>query len=191
MLKKLKKIFATNDETKFALIDDDVYETIQEMNLKFCIQPNGYFISTSHIIKLPGMEKKKCLLLHRFVWILKTCEEPSRTVDHIDINPANNQFENLRLATSQQQKQNRDKLRTNTSGYIGVFHLHHVDKRRKKNNVHDYWKACIHRLDGKNEVKLFPFTENGLQHAAMWRDDHAREYYGRFHGELNFPMPSD
>ena len=110
-----KKIFATNDKTKYTLVDDDVAETIQDMNLKFCISERGYFYSTSHIIKLPGMMKKKCLSLHKFVWILKTGSEPNSTIDHKDINKLNNQFSNLRLATRQEQSQHRCEMKSNTS----------------------------------------------------------------------------
>ena len=91
VLKKLKKLYAINDKTKYAKVDDDVFETIQKMGLKFHIDKDEYFISTK-LIQLQCMEKKKCLLLHRFVWILKTGELPNKTVDHIDRNPANNMF---------------------------------------------------------------------------------------------------
>lgn len=187
-----KKIFASNDKTKFAFVDDDVFDVIQQMDLKFCIHKcTGYFYSTSHNIQLPGMIKKKPLQLHRFVWILKTRTEPSLTIDHIDRQPTNNQFSNLRLATKREQVQNQGKRKDNTSGYIGVCHQHRVDKRRKKNNVHDYWIMSIMDQNGKREVKHFPYTEAGKLAAARWYDSKAKQYFGEFHGQLNFPMPSD
>ena len=184
-----KKIFASNDKTKYAIIDDDIFETIQEMGLKFRIQNKGncigHFYSTTEI-KLPCMTKKKRLLLHRFVWILKMGEEPSSTIDHIDIDPSNNRFENLRLATRKEQNRHRGKLKNNKSGFIGVCHQHRVDKRRKKNNVSDYWLASIMKPDGKREVKYFPFTDAGLIEAAKYYDAKAIEYHGEF-ACLNFP----
>ena len=185
-----KKIFPTNDKTKYATVDDDIYETIQEMNLKFYINNKGYFMSTKWI-QLPGMIKKKYLLLHRFVFILKTGEEPRSTIDHIDIDKSNNMFENLRLATRQQQQQHRGKQKSNTSGYIGVTHIHNVDKYKNKKYENDYWRVQIMSSSGHREVKYFPYTENGKQHAAMWYDTKTREYFGEFCGELNFPMPTD
>ena len=178
----MKTIIATNNPDKYALVDDDVYETIKEMGLKFCIKPNGYFYSTKRI-KLPGMIKKKYLLLHHFVYILKTGIESKSTVDHIDRDPGNNKFENLRLATQQQQKQNRGKRKDNTSGYIGVIFFH--DKRRKKNN--DYWKVQISNPDdGKLKQKTFPYTDDGLIAAAKYYDQKAIEYHGEF-AVTNFP----
>ena len=177
----MKKIFATNDKNAYATVDDDIAETIQRMNLKFRIHPKDYFISTTKI-QLPGMAKKKYLFLHRFVWLLKTGEEPKLTVDHIDINPANNQFENLRLATVKQQNQHKGKRKDNTSGLIGISHHH--DKR---GNGYDYWFTHIQKPDGHTKVKSFPYTPEGKIEAAKYYDQKAIEYFGKFHGELNFP----
>ena len=167
-------------------MDDDVFEIIQDMNLKFCINKGGYFQSTSHIIKLPCMTKKKRLLLHQLVFIIKTKTEPTSTVDHIDRNKSNNCFFNLRLATVKQQNNNRGKMKSNTSSYIGVCHQHYVDKRRKKNNVYEYWRTQIRKPNNKIETKLFPYTENGKIAAAHYYDTKAREYFGKF-AVLNFP----
>jgi hypothetical protein len=180
-----KKIFANNNPDAYAIVDDDVFEIIQNMNLKFSIMNKGYFILTKWI-QLPGMEKKKQLLLHRFVYILKTGTEPMSSIDHKDINSSNNQFSNLRLATRQEQIQHRNKYKNNTSGLIGVSRLHRVNKHYK-NGYRDYWRAQIHKSDGKIEVKTFPFTPEGKIAAGKWHDQKAREYFGKFCGELNFP----
>lgn len=181
-----KKIFATNDSTKYAVVDNDIYETIQQMNLKFCIDKRkGYWYSTSHNIQLPSM-KKKCLLLHRLVWILKTGTEPTSEIDHIDIDTSNNRFENLRLATRKEQNRHRGKHKNNKSGLIGVCHQHRIDKRRKKNNVSNYWLASIMKPDGKRKVKYFPFTDAGLIEAGRWYDTMAIKLHGEF-ACLNFP----
>lgn len=176
-----KKIFANNNPDAYAIVDDDVAETIQQMGLKFYINNKVYFRSTTEI-KLPGMVKKKRLFLHGFVWILKAGEEPSSEVDHIDRNSSNNQFENLRLATRKEQQHNQSKRKDNKSGYIGVCYKH--DKRG--NQPKDYWYSSIMRPSGKHEAKYFPFTPEGKIAAAHWYDTKAIEYHGEFHGELNF-----
>ena len=179
-----KKIFASNDKNAYAFVDDDIAEIIQEMCLKFSVNNNGgYFRSTTEI-KLPGITKKKRLYLHHFVWLLKTREEPTSEIDHIDINPANNMFENLRLATRQEQNQHQRKRKSNTSGYTGVSHKHNVDKR---GNGYDYWYSSIQRPDNKREVKSFSYTEAGKIAAGKWYDQKAIEYFHEFHGDLNFP----
>ena len=181
----MKLLQASNDPTKYAFVDDDIFEIIQDMKLKFSVRPKGYFYSTTEI-KLQGMTEKKRLQLHQFVIILKTRTELTSEVDHKDRDKSNNQFSNLRLATRKEQQHNRCRQKNNSSGYIGISYYHKVDKRRKKNNVHDYWRAQIHKPDGHREAKLFHYTENGKQHAAMWYDTKAIEYHGEFHGQLNF-----
>lgn len=176
----MKKLYANNDKTKFVLVDDDVYDIIQNMGLKFCIDKEGYFISTSHTIQLPGMTEKKRLYLHRFVYILKTGEESTLTVDHIDRNRANNQFENLRLATMQEQNRHQGKRKNNTSGSIGVSYYHQVNKYNNKKYENDYWLARIRIPNGKREFKLFPYTEAGKIAAAHWRDYKVKQYFGEF-----------
>ena len=181
----MKKLQASNNKTKYALVDDDVFETIKEMNLKFSIQPNGYFRSTAEV-KFPGMMKKKRLLLHQLVWILKTGEEPSSEVDHADIDKLNNQFSNLRLATRKEQQHNQRKRKDNTSGYIGVSREHRINKYKNKKYENDYWRTSIRRPDGKHEQKCFKYTNEGLLEAVRWRDQKAIEYYKEF-AVTNFP----
>ena len=182
----MKKLQASNKKNVYAKVDDDVFETIKEMNLKFSIQPNGYFRSTAEV-KFPGMMKKKRLLLHQLVWILKTSEEPTSEVDHIDRNKSNNQFENLRLASRREQQQHRGKLKNNTSGYSGVDHYHKVSKYKNKTYENDYWRTSIRNQNGKLKQKYFPYNEAGKRAAGKYYDQKAREYHGEFHGELNFP----
>lgn len=176
-----KQIFATNNPDAYALVDDDVFEIIKDMKLKFCILPSEYFYSTKQI-QLPGMMKRKCLLLHRFVFTLKNGEEPTSTVDHIDRNKSNNQFSNLRLATIQEQSQHQGRRKSNTSGFTGVCHKHN-----KLGNGYDYWYSSIVKPDGRREQKQFPYTDEGKIAAAKYYDKKAIEYHGEFHGELNFP----
>ena len=178
----MKTIQASNDQKAYALVDNDIYETIQKMGLKFRVQPDGYFRSATEI-QLPGMIKKKCLLLHRLVFILKTGEEPKLSIDHIDINKSNNQFENLRLATAKQQNHHRNKQKSNTSGFIGVCRQ---CKTYNTSKEYVYWQSSIRKQDGHRETKTFPYSDEGKIAAAHWYDAKAIEYYGNF-AVLNFP----
>lgn len=59
--------------------------------------------------------------LHRLAWLYMTGAWPTDQVDHIDGDPANNRFSNLREASSQLNCRNRRRAkRTSSTGLIGV-----------------------------------------------------------------------
>jgi hypothetical protein len=73
-------------------------------------------------------------LVHRVIWLLMTGQDPAnKLIDHIDGNPYNNRFNNLRLATRHQNGCNQKKHSNNTSGFKGVC-WHKVIKK---------WQAYI------------------------------------------------
>jgi len=72
---------------------------------------------------------------HRIIWLLMTGQDPGGAIiDHIDGNPHNNKFTNLRLATHHQNQCNQKVRSDNTSGFKGVT----WDQNRKK------WSSSIH-----------------------------------------------
>lgn len=75
---------------------------------------------------------------HRLAFLYMTGEWPPHEVDHIDGNPSNNSWENLRLATPCQNQQNQKLRKNNKSGYAGV-------SRRKDGK----WQAHI-KAQGRN-----------------------------------------
>jgi hypothetical protein len=73
-------------------------------------------------------------LQHQLVWLAMTGEWPSDKIDHIDGNPSNNDFSNLRVVPHGVNMQNKRKaMKNNKTGYLGV------SKRADR----DHYIACI------------------------------------------------
>lgn len=77
-------------------------------------------------------------LAHRLAWLYMTGSWPADEIDHIDGNPGNNRFHNLRSVDHKENGRNQKMPCNNTSGIVGI----HWFKPRQK------WQARI-TLDGK------------------------------------------
>lgn len=62
----------------------------------------------------------KIIAIHRLIWLLETGEWPQGIIDHIDGNPLNNTWSNLRLANKSQNSMNAKTPCTNKTGFKGV-----------------------------------------------------------------------
>lgn len=80
----------------------------------------------------------KKYIAHRVIWKMVTGQEPPAQIDHIDQNPLNNAWANLRAVDNATNRRNLPMSRFNTSGHTGV----HWDKARCK------WFTQIN-VDGK------------------------------------------
>lgn len=67
--------------------------------------------------------KKKLYLLHRVIWALETGGWPKNKIDHINRNPSDNRWDNLREASNKENSRNTSKRKNTSSIYKGVcFH---------------------------------------------------------------------
>jgi hypothetical protein len=108
---------------------------------------------------------------HRVIYKMLSGEEPVGIVDHIDGDVKNNRFENLRLATSQENARNANKRPRNpTSIYKGVSM---VSENR--------W-ICYVTVDDTPSTTYF----NTELEAALHYDKLALQLFGEF-AKLNFP----
>lgn len=63
---------------------------------------------------------KKDYKAHRLAWLYMTGNFPLVEIDHINRNRSDNRWENLRLATAKQNRENLSTRSDNTSGFRGV-----------------------------------------------------------------------
>jgi hypothetical protein len=95
---------------KYAIVDEELYETLRKFKWYAVQNPKtGKWYAVRY-------EHGKGISMHR--QLLRAPR--SKQVDHVNGNGLDNRRSNLRLATSAQNAQNRDKYKTNTTGYKGV-----------------------------------------------------------------------
>ena len=90
---------------------------------------NFYRVNTNKLIQVnPDRDghirfrvKNIKIYAHRLAWIYITGSFPENCIDHIDGNPSNNKFTNLREATNKENSRNSKMFKTNTSGVKGVY----------------------------------------------------------------------
>lgn len=105
-------------------------------------------------------------LASRLAFFYMTGNWPANQIDHIDKNPQNDSWQNLREATNQQNNANTGRQKNNTTGYKGVT----WDKRNKK------WRAQI-MVNGRG-IALGRFMCPAAAHMAY--QIAANKYFGEF-----------
>jgi hypothetical protein len=153
----MKKIALT--KTKFALVDDDNFEKLNQWNWNFS---RGY--ATRHIYI---GTKRTTVRMHRTILNIPSGMYP----DHIDGNKLNNQKSNLRICTHSQNMMNR-KIQANSTGYKGVSYCNTCYKGKK----YQYIQAHI-RI---NKKLIYLGTFPDLISAAKAYDAKAKELFGEF-----------
>ena len=110
---------------------------------------------------------------HRVIWLLHTGDWPDDEIDHIDGNPANNRWANLRAATGSQNHRNIRAHRDASSVYLGVSWYKPYGK----------WKAQIMACGRNKCIGYFADEED----AARAYDAAALIHHGAF-ARPNFAM---
>ena len=64
--------------------------------------------------------KGKLIRAHILIWAYQTGEWPTKQIDHINEDPSDNRWSNLRLANKSENMRNITITKSNTSGYKGV-----------------------------------------------------------------------
>ena len=109
----------------------------------------------------------KSYAAHRLAWLYMTGDIGDFVIDHIDGNPSNNKFENLRKSSMSQNQFNSKKSKANSSGIKGVY-LHKPSGK---------WQASI-RVNGE---LIYLGLHDDKFTAQKVRRDACIKYHGEFH----------
>lgn len=160
---QLKEILHYNPDTGFFTWVKSVGQRAQKGRIAGSKVPGGY-------IKIKVLQK--IYFAHRLAWLYMTGSWPENEIDHVDNNPSNNVFSNLRAATKSENAQNRGNRKGTVSRFKGV----RFDLQRNK------WLACIWLNDLKKEKRIGFFSSE---------DEAAKAYRAEaevLHGEF-FNVP--
>jgi hypothetical protein len=100
-----------------------------------------------------------------FLYMTGNLPSENQEVDHIDRNPRNDSWNNLRLVDVYQNRWNRGQHKNNTSGVKGVRQIHN-----------GRWKAYIRVNDKGIHLGYFDTREE----AAIIRREAEQKYYGKY-----------
>lgn len=174
----MKKLQLSKKGTKYkgkeAIVDNDVFEIVNQYNWTYCNAGCGY----ARNVKLNNY-------LHVYIWKLKNGEIPEGLeIEHIDGNGLNCTISNLRLANRSENCCNVGKKKNNTSGYKGISKDGHCKKLKDGTyNEYVYWRARVgknQRSDGKTYSATFPYTDEGLKEAIEWQKQMEKELHKEY-----------
>jgi hypothetical protein len=137
---RLKELLSYDPETGVFVWLTRPSKSIKIGNVAGVFRRDGY-----HQIQIGGAKFRA----HRLAWLYMTGTFPPNDIDHIDRNPANNRFANLRAVTKSENHHNRKMHCTNKSGFKGVSYL----KCRKK------WRASIRLNNVQKHLGYFSIPE--------------------------------
>lgn len=163
----MKKIQLT--QLQVAFVDNSDYEWLVGMGSWFVQFGPGYadggrFVAARKAKQADG--KRTNIYMHRVIMDA----QPGEEVDHIDVDPLNNQRDNLRIVTRSQNCMNKGSQSNNTSGRRGVS----WDKASQK------WRAGI-KVNGE---PIFLGHFDSLEEASTCHEAAREKHFGQHNRRL-------
>jgi hypothetical protein len=149
---------------KEALVDDCDYEYLTQWKWRF--ERGGHRRTGYAVCWDAGSKLRKLVKMHRLVAERGGLTTDGKQIDHVDGNGLNNCRDNLRLATSSQNRANLRRARNNTSGFKGV-QWHRQNGR---------FRAYIRVAGRQHHLKYF----HDPRDAARAYNEAALKHFGEF-----------
>ncbi len=122
-----------------------------------CIAPDGY----QHIM-IDYMRYKA----HRLAWFVMTGSWPQGDIDHIDGDPGNNRFANLRDATVNENMQNRRRANRNNRGGLLGTSWHKAANKWRADIVLDHKQTYLGLFETAEDAHAAYLTAKRQMHPA-------------------------
>jgi HNH endonuclease/AP2 domain len=148
-----------------AIVDAEDYARLSQWKWYSKKHRTGSFYAYRNIGSKP---KRNMVMMHRLI----VGAEAGQEVDHANGDTLDNRRENLRICTGLENRRNKKRYKTNTSGYKGVW----------KQSDCNRWRAYIGIRGKTRYIGLYATAEE----AAGAYDAAALEEFGDF-ARLNFP----
>jgi hypothetical protein len=123
-------------------------------NTRYAKSKAGCLSKGAIVIRIDG----KMHFAHRLIWKIKTGNEPDY-LDHRDLNPSNNRFENLRVA---EHAQNLFNVAGHAASGLKGVHFDHNCKNKP-------WKASVAKNGKNHSGGYFAFKEEAFAAACKLR----------------------
>ena len=150
------------------IIDEEDFDLVNQHRWHVSHNAGGCIYAYAQTSRRSG---RKIIYLHRLI------AHPSddQHVDHANGDGLDNRRSNLRVCQPQQNARNRTRLRSNSTGYVGV----EVTREGR-------FRASVYI--GRRKIGVGTFKT--APEAALARDDAARREFGEF-ARFNFPRPDE